>query len=342
MKRRLDSMIGLARASSRGDLASMFNNEDDDEYENEDPRGGNRILPSTSEDGESVTSLSSDQTREEEDVDDSSLDSRIGYRNKNGRGGNNFYSDDSTMSDQDTFDATEEFDHASSQQQTHTGTEKSGSTSYSQYIFGFFQMPDFSSFGLSLPTFDELFGNKSKPNNAGMHAGDNSFDTSFNSAKNSDYIETARAFNLPYTAECLGSFDCALSSAQGVLRIFRDPFCACFDGGEGKRWFAHAGDFQALQINGEHEILVKWVTAQSLVQQNSAKKRKKNGKKKNSGTRATAVRFQNFGEFRDQAFDCIVSMLESAPGLEANEDQHVDTEDNEIKGKTDLKIKING
>jgi len=329
MKRRLDSMIGLARASSRGDLASMFNNEDDDEDENEDPRGGNRILPSTSEDGESVTSLSSDQTREEEDVDDSSLDSRIGYRNKNGRGGNNFYSDDSTMSDQDTFDATEEFDHASSQQQTHTGTEKSGSTSYSQYIFGFFQMPDFSSFGLSLPTFDELFGNKSKPNNAGMHAGDNSFDTSFNSAKNSDYIETARAFNLPYTAECLGSFDCALSSAQGVLRIFRDPFCACFDGGEGKRWFAHAGDFQALQINGEHEILVKWVTAQSLVQQNSAKKRKKNGKKKNSGTRATAVRFQNFGEFRDQAFDCIVSMLESAPGLEANEDQHVDTEDNE-------------
>ena len=90
-----------------------------------------------------MTSLSSDQTREEEEVD-SSLDSRIGHRNKNGRGDNNYYSDDSTMTDQDTFDVTEEFDHASSQQQTHTGTEKTGSTSYSQYIFGFFQMPDFS------------------------------------------------------------------------------------------------------------------------------------------------------------------------------------------------------
>ena len=331
MKRRLDSMVELARANSRGDLASMFNNEDDN-YGNEDPRGGNRMLPSTSEDGESMTSMGSERTREEEEDIDSSLDSRIGYRNKNGRGGNNYYSDDSTVSDQDTFDATEEFDNTSSQQQTHTGTEKSGSTSYSQYIFGFFQMPDFSSFGLSLPTFDELFGNKSKPNHTGtngMHAGDNinSFDTSFNSAKNSDYIETARAFNLPYTAECLGSFDCTLSSAQGVLRVFRDPFCACFDGGEGKRWFAHAGDFQALQINGDHEILVKWVTAQSLAQQNSLKK--KNKRKKDSGTRATAVRFQNFGEFRDQAFDCIVAMLESAPGLEANEDQYMDTEDNE-------------
>ena len=324
MKRRLDSMIGLARASSRGDLANMHNDDNDEE---EDPRG-NRMLPSTSEDGGSMTSLSSDQTREEEEVD-SSLDSRIGHRNKNGRGDNNYYSDDSTMTDQDTFDVTEEFDHASSQQQTHTGTEKTGSTSYSQYIFGFFQMPDFSSFGLSLPTFDELFGNKSKTKNTGMNGGDNtnSFNTSFNSANTSDYIETARAFNLPYTAECLGSFNCALSNAQGVLRVFRDPFCACFDGGEGKRWFAHAGDFQALQINGEHEILVKWVTAQSLAQQDSLKKRK--NRKKDSGHRATAVRFQNFGEFRDQAFDCIVSMLESAPGLEASEDQHVDTEDNE-------------
>ena len=201
MKRRLDSMVELARANSRGDLASMFNNEDDN-YGNEDPRSGNRMLPSTSEDGESMTSMGSERTREEEEDIDSSLDSRIGYRNKNGRGGNNYYSDDSTVSDQDTFDATEEFDNASSQQQTHTGTEKSGSTSYSQYIFGFFQMPDFSSFGLSLPTFDELFGNRSKPNNTGtngMYAGDNinSFDTSFNSAKNSDYIETARALNLP-------------------------------------------------------------------------------------------------------------------------------------------------
>ena len=107
-----------------------------------------------------MMSLSSDQTREEEEVD-SSLDSRIGHRNKNGRGDNNYYSDDSTMTDQDTFDVTEEFDHASSQQQTHTGTEKTGSTSYSQYIFGFFQMPDFSSFGLSaelaLNFFDQFF-----------------------------------------------------------------------------------------------------------------------------------------------------------------------------------------
>jgi len=58
MKRRLDSMIGLARANSRGDLANMHNDDNDDE---EDPRG-NRMLPSTSEDGVSMTSLSSDQT----------------------------------------------------------------------------------------------------------------------------------------------------------------------------------------------------------------------------------------------------------------------------------------
>jgi len=83
MKRRLDSMVELARANSRGDLASMFNNEDDN-YGNEDPRGGNRMLPSTSEDGESMTSMGSERTREEEEDIDSSLDSRIGYRNKNG------------------------------------------------------------------------------------------------------------------------------------------------------------------------------------------------------------------------------------------------------------------
>lgn len=358
MKKRFDSMIDLAKMNRNNNRSNNNNNNIMIENYN-----NNSV---DDDDDDMISQINSDNTTNimmENDYEDddnlSSMDSRIDKREKN------YYSDDTSIEENfytrnnnddsdDDNENNEDYDDTVTEKTTRTDahthkTGTSGQTNYTQYIFGFFQMPDFSSFGLSLPTFDELFGNSKRTNdddnteNGGEDGGNKTpgsgNGSNYNNNKlfgNSEsFMETAKAFNLPYTAECLGSFKCALSSADGILRVFREPFCACFDGGEGKRWFAHAGDFQALQINGEHEILVKWVTAQSLAQQKEKSEKvgkKSNRKDKNSnaaGTTATAVRFQNFGEFRDQAFDCIVSMLEEAPGLEANEDQHIDTEDNE-------------